>query len=127
MYPEEVGDEYEEGEPPQSHEYEPTDNEQEPQQSQEAIWPRIVVGPPEAPPLVLNSPILPNRRRLRRKQADPATEPAVRRIHEKLRNENGFYKLHQKHYHMKLDQFKRRTPHLKISMGIYDRQGSKEM
>ena len=34
MFPEEEGDEYEEGEPPQTQEYEPTENEHEPPQSQ---------------------------------------------------------------------------------------------
>ena len=116
----EVIDEYEQGEPPQSQEYEPTDNEQEPRQSQEAIRLQNVDGPPEAPLLASNSPILPNRCRLRRKHADPATEPPLQRIHQKLRNENELYKLHQKHYHMKLDQFKWRASHLKIPKDIYD-------
>ena len=119
-YPKEVGDESEEGESPQFQEYEAADNEQEPQQSREATRHQIVVGPLEAPPFSSNSPILPNRRRLRRKQADPATDPALRRIHEKLRNENEFYKFHQKHYHMKPDQFKWRTSHLEIPKDIYD-------
>ena len=51
--------------PEEGDEYEPSDNEGERQQSQEAQQPRGVVGPPEAPPLASESPIMPARRRLR--------------------------------------------------------------
>jgi hypothetical protein len=81
--------------------------------------PVVTQGPPEAP-ISEDKSILPVRRRLRTKQQDPATEIALKRIHDKLNNENELYKLHLKHYHMKLDQFKKRTSHLKLPKEIYD-------
>ncbi|MHC4951460.1 MAG: hypothetical protein ACYTEU_10825 [Planctomycetota bacterium] len=81
--------------------------------------PVVTQGPPEVP-ISEDKSILPVRRRLRTKQQDPATEIALKRIHDKLGNENELYKLHLKHYHMKLDQFKKRTSHLKLPKEIYD-------
>ena len=78
----------------------------------------IEVGAPEAPSLDV-SPLFP-KRRLRGKTKGSATEAALKRIHDKLRNENELYKLHVKHYHMKLGQFKKRTSQLKILKDIYD-------
>ena len=59
-------------------------------------------------------------RRIRRKSASPVTDAALERIHEKLRNENELYKLHLKHYHMKLDHFKKHTSQLRIPADIYE-------
>ena len=48
------------------------------------------------------------RRRVTRKTA-PLPDPALAKMHEKLNNEKELYRLHLKHYHMPLDQLKRRT------------------
>ena len=102
----------------ESPDYEPTDNEAEADAAPLPQRPQVVSGPPA----VLasdESPIVPIRRRLRGKQQDPATEATLKRIHDKLRSEKELYKLHLKHYHMKLDQFKKRTSQLKIPKHIY--------
>ena len=76
--------------------YEPTDNEANTDEAPLPQRPKVVEGPPDVPASD-ESPVIPIRRRLRTKQQDPATEPALKRIHEKLRNENELYKLHLKH------------------------------
>ena len=58
--------------------------------------------------------------RLRRKTEDPVHVEALKKMHDKLRNENELYKLHLKHYHLKLDQFKKRTSLLKTPADIYE-------
>ena len=97
---------------PPEDDYEPTDNEAIADEAPLPQRPKVVIGPPDVPASD-ESPVILIRRLLRTKQQDPATEPALKRIHEKLRNENELYKLHLKHYHMKLDQFKKRTSQLK--------------
>ena len=104
---------------PPEDDYEPTDNEANTDEAPLPQRPKVVEGPPDVPASD-ESPVIPISRRLRTKQQDPATEPALKRIHEKLRNENELYKLHLKHYHMKLDQFKKRTSQLKLPKDIYD-------
>ena len=59
-------------------------------------------------------------RRVRGKQKDPLTVKALAKIHEKLRDKSQLLKLHLKHYHMKIEAFKRRTSHLQIPKDIYD-------
>ena len=103
----------------ESPDYEPTDNEADADAAPLPPRPQVVSGPP-AVPASHESPIVAIRRRLRHKQQDHATEAALQRIHDKLRNENELYKLHLKHYHMQLDQFKKRTSQLKILKDIYD-------
>ena len=61
--------------------------------------PIVMQGPPQVPPSA-DSPIVPSRRRLTRKQVDPVADAALKRIHEKLSNEHDLYKLRLKHYHM---------------------------
>ena len=45
---------------------------------------------------------------------------SLKRIHEKLRDPTELFKLHLKHYHMSLEQFKLRTTQLQIPKEIYD-------
>ena len=58
-------------------------------------------------------------RRVRGKSTDPVTAAASRKIHDKLRCKKELHKLHLKHYHMKLDAFKKRTSQLQIPKDIY--------
>ena len=46
---------------------------------------------------------------------------ALRRLHKRLDSEVELYKLHIKHYHMKLRQFKLRTSELALPQCIYDK------
>ena len=48
-----------------------------------------------------------------------STDKALKRIHDKLRDPGELLKLHLKHYHMNLENFKRRTSCLKIPPDIY--------
>ena len=57
---------------------------------------------------------------MRKKSADPVTAAALKKIHDKLRDKKELYKLHLKHYHMKLDAFKKRTSQLQLPKDIYD-------
>ena len=98
---------------PTEYDYEPTDNEAVTDEAPLPQRPEVVIGPPDVPASD-ESPVIPIRRLSRAEQQDPATEPALKRIHEKLRNEHDLYKRHLKHYHMKLDQFKKRTSQLKL-------------
>ena len=51
--------------------------------------------------------------------ADMKTVPnALKRIHARLRKKDELLKLHLKHYHMTLPNFKRRTSHLQIPKDI---------
>ena len=51
---------------------------------------------------------------------DPAMLPlSLRRIHSKLQNETELLKLHLKHFHMSLEQFKRRTSALNLPDSVY--------
>ena len=59
-------------------------------------------------------------RRISQKSEDPVQAATLRRIHEKLRNEAELFKLHQKHYHMTVNAFKKRTSMLKIPKDIYE-------
>ena len=53
---------------------------------------------------------------------DPAHIPiSLRRIHQKLENEAELLKLHLKHYHMSLEQFKRRTSALNLPNSVYSK------
>ena len=45
---------------------------------------------------------------------------ALRRIHDKLRDPTELYKLHLKHHHISLSQFKQRTSALQIPKDIYE-------
>ena len=45
---------------------------------------------------------------------------ALEKVHEKLRDKTELWKLHLKHYHMSLQNFKRRTSALQIPKDIYD-------
>jgi hypothetical protein len=45
----------------------------------------------------------------------------IRRIHEKLRKDTELLKLHLKHFHISLEQFKRRTSELQLQSEIYDK------
>ena len=45
----------------------------------------------------------------------------IRRLHERLSNEAELLRLHLKHYHMPLVQFKKRTSHLKIPQEVYEK------
>ena len=74
------------------------------------------VSQPSAP---ADAAELPVRRRLRKKTEDPVTAAALEKIHKKLRDKAELYKLHLKHYHMPIEQFKTRTSHLKIPDDIY--------
>ena len=58
-------------------------------------------------------------RRISQKSEDPVQAATLRRIHEKLRNEAELFKLHQKHYHMTVNAFKKRTSMLKIPCLLY--------
>ena len=56
--------------------------------------------------------------------AEPIKLPiALRRIHDKLRDPTELYKLHLKHRHMSLSQFKKRTSALQIPKDIYEAYG----
>ena len=44
---------------------------------------------------------------------------SLQRIHQKLENETELLKLHLKHYHMSLEQFKRRTSALSLPDSVY--------
>ena len=57
---------------------------------------------------------------MRGKSVDPVTAAALRKIHDKLRDKKELYKLHLKHYHVKLDVFKKRTSQLQLQKDIYD-------
>ena len=63
------------------------------------------------------------------KEAEPAEEQsiklpiALRRIHDKLRDPAELHKLHLKHRHMSLSQFKTGTPALQIPQDIYEAYG----
>ena len=58
------------------------------------------------------------------KRAEPVKLPiALRRIHDKLRDPTELYKLHLKHHHMSLSQFKKRTLALQIPKDIYEAYG----
>jgi len=46
--------------------------------------------------------------------------PALLRLHKRLLKEVELYKLHVKHYHMSMAQFKRRTPELALPAAVYD-------
>ena len=59
-------------------------------------------------------------RRITGKSEDPVQAAALRKIHDKLRNEAELFKLHQKHYHMSVNSFEKRTSMLKIPKDIYD-------
>ena len=59
-------------------------------------------------------------RRMRKKSVDPVTAAALKKIHDKLRDKKELFKLHLKHYHMKLDAFKKRTSQLQLPKDIYD-------
>ena len=48
---------------------------------------------------------------------------ALRRIHDKLRDPAELYKLHLKHHHMSLSQFKKRTSALQTPKDIYEAYG----
>ena len=102
-----------------SPDYEPTDNEADADAVPLPQRPQVVSGPP-AVPASDESPIVPIRRRLRHQQQDPATEAALQRIHNKLRNEKELCKLHLKHYHIKLEKLKKRTPLQKRPEDMYD-------
>ena len=52
--------------------------------------------------------------------AAPSLPLALRRIHDKLKDPVELYKLHLKHRHMNLEQFKRRTTALQIPKEIYE-------
>ena len=57
-------------------------------------------------------------------KAEPIKLPiALRRIHDKLRDPSELYKLHLKHHHMSLSQFKKRTSALQIPKDIYEAYG----
>ena len=57
-------------------------------------------------------------------RAEPVKLPiALRRIHDKLRDPTELYKLHLKHHHMSLSQFKKRTSALQIPKDIYEAYG----
>ena len=57
-------------------------------------------------------------------KAEPIKLPiALRRIHDKLRDPTELYKLHLKHHHMSLSQFKKRTSALQIPKDIYEAYG----
>ena len=53
-------------------------------------------------------------------EAAPSLPIALRRIHDKLKDPVELYKLHLKHRHMNLDQFKRRTTALQIPKETYE-------
>ena len=58
------------------------------------------------------------------KRAEPVKLPiALRRIHDKLRDPTELYKLHLKHHHMSLSQFKKRTSALQIPRDVYEAYG----
>ena len=73
----------------------------------------------KSPPVIPKAPGL--RQPLSKK--DPALKNslplALQRIHQKLESPVELYKLHLKHYHMSLEQFKRRTSALRIPDHIY--------
>ena len=68
------------------------------------LTPNTDSAPAEDPPQDVGD----KRVRMRRKQKDPAAVKALAKIHEKLRDKTELYKLHLKHYHMSIEQFKRR-------------------
>ena len=54
-------------------------------------------------------------------QTEPIKLPiALRRVHDKLRDPTELYKLHLRHHHMSLSQFKTRTSALQIPRDIYE-------
>ena len=53
----------------------------------------------------------------------PSLPFTLRRIHEKLKDPAELYKLHLKHHHMNVEQFKRRTAAVQIPKEIYDLYG----
>ena len=58
-----------------------------------------------------------------RNNKDPKVKAALKKIHDKLRDKAELLKLHLKHHHMNLDNFKRRTSQLQIppdTYGMYD-------
>ena len=59
-------------------------------------------------------------RRMRKKSVDPVTAAALEKVQDKLRDKKELYKLHLKHYHIKLDAFKKRTSQLQLPKDIYD-------
>ena len=69
-----------------------------------------VTGPHSIPPVVVEP-----------QDGNPEGFPiALRRVHEKLKDKSELLKLHLKHYHMTLEQFKKRTSALRLPAAIYD-------
>ena len=74
--------------------------------------PQVEEGVPPVPEAELHAPPAPQEDDVKR---------ALRKIHDKLKDETELYKLHLKHYHMAPKSFRHRTSALKLPKEVYDK------